>query len=43
MMLTVKAIETHAYQHLVDEKLLANESFSIFLMMSRNIQDELSN
>jgi hypothetical protein len=42
MLVSVKQIEARAYQQLINEQLLANESFSIFLMMCSSTMDDLS-
>jgi len=42
MLVSVKQIEARAYQQLINEQLLANESFSIFLMMCSSTRDDLS-
>ena len=42
MLLSVKQIETRAYEQLINEHLLANESFLILLTMCNNIRSELS-
>jgi hypothetical protein len=42
MLASVKEIETRAYQQLIDEQLLADESFLIFLMTSSNVRNDLS-
>jgi hypothetical protein len=42
MLACVKEIETRAYQQLIDEQLLADESFLIFLMTSSNVRNDLS-